>query len=116
MIVKQRSNWASRRARTDSRERLLKARDVAQLLGLEVATVVDHAQAGDLPGFRLYGRKGGPLRFKRSEIERVLETWRFGADTPSDNSKAPAARERSGADTGGVSDATRTLRPVGERE
>ena len=54
-------------------ERLLKARDVAELLGLEVATVVDRFQAGDLPGFRLYGRKGGPLRFRASEIEAWLE-------------------------------------------
>jgi predicted DNA-binding transcriptional regulator AlpA len=56
-------------------ERLLKARDVADLLGLEVATVVDRFQRGDLPGFRLYGnRPGSPLRFRLSEIEAWLET------------------------------------------
>ena len=54
-------------------EPLLKARDVAELLGLDVKTVVEHFQHGDLPGFRLYGRKGGPLRFRASEIDAWLE-------------------------------------------
>lgn len=55
-------------------EALLKARDVALLLGLEVGTVLDRFEAGDLPGFRLYGRKGGPVRFRASEIEAWLDT------------------------------------------
>jgi integrase len=40
-------------------EPLLTAAEVAELLGLSPATVLDRFQAGDLPGFRLFGRKGG---------------------------------------------------------
>jgi Helix-turn-helix domain len=46
-------------------EQLLKTRDVATLLGVETGTVYDYWERGELPGFRLGGRKGGPLRFRR---------------------------------------------------
>jgi predicted DNA-binding transcriptional regulator AlpA len=87
-------------------EQLLKARDVAQLLGLEMGTVLDRFEAGDLPGFRLYGRKGGPVRFRLSEINDWLDRYcRHG------NIDAPAARQRPGADTEeGAFDARPTLR------
>ena len=54
-------------------EPLLKAREVARLLGLEMGTVLDHFEAGELPGFRLWGRRGGPVRFRRSDVEAWLE-------------------------------------------
>jgi len=59
-------------------DRLLGARELADLLGLSPATVLDWFEAGRLPGFRLGGRKGGPVRFRRSEVEGVLEEWRCG--------------------------------------
>jgi hypothetical protein len=59
-------------------ERLLTASEVAGLLRLSPATVLDRWEAGDLPGFRLFGRKGGPVRFRLSEIEATLEQWRDG--------------------------------------
>lgn len=59
-------------------ERLLTARELAEILGLSSATVLDRFEAGDLPGFRLFGRKGGPVRFRESEIETVLAGWRIG--------------------------------------
>jgi hypothetical protein len=59
-------------------ERLLTAAEIADLLSLSPATVLDRWQAGELPGFRLFGRKGGPVRFRLSEIEVVLEEWRDG--------------------------------------
>jgi predicted DNA-binding transcriptional regulator AlpA len=84
-----------RRARTAPRDaQLLKARDVAHMLGLEVGTVIDHAQNGDLPCFRLYGRKGGPLRFRRSEIEAIVETWRIAAGDGTPTILRPFDRER----------------------
>ena len=55
---------------------LLRAREVAELLGLSPATVLDHFERGDLPGFRLFGKKGGPVRFRLSEIEAQLARWR----------------------------------------
>jgi excisionase family DNA binding protein len=58
-------------------ERLLTAREVAELLGLSTATVLDWFEAGRLPGFRLGGRKGGPVRFRREEVEAVLD-WHCG--------------------------------------
>lgn len=57
-------------------ERLLTANELAELLSLSPATVLDRWQAGDLPGFRLFGRKGGPVRFRLSEIEACLAEWR----------------------------------------
>ena len=59
-------------------ERLLTARELADLLGLSTGTVLDYFEAGRLPGFRLGGRKGGPVRFRQSEVEAVLEGWRCG--------------------------------------
>ena len=32
--------------------------------------------------FRLFGRKGGPVRFRESEILETLEAWRFGGVDP----------------------------------
>ena len=57
---------------------LLTAVEVSELLGLSSGTVLDRFERGDLPGFRLFGRKGGPVRFRLSEIEEMLEAWRCG--------------------------------------
>jgi excisionase family DNA binding protein len=59
-------------------EPLLTAAELADCLGLSPATVVDWAEDDRLPGFRLGGSKGGRLRFRLSEVEAVLESWRFG--------------------------------------
>lgn len=61
-------------------ERLLTARELAELLGVTAGTVVDWAEANPpkIPGFKLGGAKGGRLRFRASEVEAVLESWRFG--------------------------------------
>lgn len=59
-------------------ERLLTARELADLLGISPGTVLDWFERGDLPGFRLLGRKGGPVRFRESEVLTALERWRFG--------------------------------------
>jgi predicted DNA-binding transcriptional regulator AlpA len=95
-------------------ERLIKARDVAVLLGVEVGTVWDYWERGDLPGFRLGGCKGGPLRFRETEIVEWLETTCRGGTVPFDNRNGPAALSRPGPGTGGRSShAPRILRPVG---
>jgi predicted DNA-binding transcriptional regulator AlpA len=57
-------------------DRLMTAVQVGDLLGLSPATVLDRWQAGDLPGYRLWGAKGGPVRFRESEIRELLEEWR----------------------------------------
>ena len=59
-------------------EPLLTARELGELLGLSMGTVLDWWERGDLPGFRLGGRKGGPVRFRESEVMAMLETWRGG--------------------------------------
>jgi excisionase family DNA binding protein len=60
-------------------ERLLTARELADLLGLSTGTVLDRFEAGDLPGFRLYGgRVGAPVRFRWSEVAAMLEAGRCG--------------------------------------
>ncbi len=59
-------------------EPLLTARQVAALLGLAPGTVLDKFEAGELPGFRLGGRVGSPVRFRWSEVEGWLEQGRCG--------------------------------------
>jgi excisionase family DNA binding protein len=59
-------------------ERLLTARELAEILGVSADTVLDRFERGELPGFRLWGVKGGPVRFRLSEVEMALEAWRFG--------------------------------------
>lgn len=56
-------------------ERLLTAREVAELLLLSPATVLDWFEAGELPGFRCKGRVGAPVRFRESRILELIEEW-----------------------------------------
>lgn len=56
-------------------ERLLTAREVAELLGLSPATVLDWHEAGRIPSFKL---PTGPVRFRASEVEAWLEEHRRG--------------------------------------
>jgi excisionase family DNA binding protein len=76
-------------------EKLLKARDVAELLGLEMGTVLDRFQRGEIPGFRL-GGKGGPVRFRLSEIEEWLETSCRPTTIRGPYRNGPATRQRPG--------------------
>jgi excisionase family DNA binding protein len=59
-------------------EPLLTARQVADVLGLSPATILDRFQRGELPGFRVGGRVGDPVRFRWSELEAWLEAGRVG--------------------------------------
>jgi excisionase family DNA binding protein len=59
-------------------ERLLTARELADVLGLSPATVLDRFEREELPGFRLGARVGSPVRFRWSEIETWLEGGRRG--------------------------------------
>jgi excisionase family DNA binding protein len=59
-------------------EPLMRARDVAELLDVSADTVLDWFEAGRLPGFRLTGRVGSPVRFRESEVLAALESWRCG--------------------------------------
>jgi predicted DNA-binding transcriptional regulator AlpA len=96
-------------------EHLLKTRDVAALLGVEMGTVYDYWEAKLLPGFRLGGRERGPLRFRSDEIEAVLESWR-GGTLPPVHMNGPAHLQVPGPGTGGKAPyAPRTLRPVNGR-
>jgi excisionase family DNA binding protein len=51
-------------------DRLLKAREVAELLGLSPATVLDWFESGRLPGFKLSSRA---VRFRESEVLAWLD-------------------------------------------
>jgi hypothetical protein len=57
-------------------ERLVTAAELGELLGLSAGAILDRFERGDLPGFRLFGRKGGPVRFRPSEILDALDGWR----------------------------------------
>jgi predicted DNA-binding transcriptional regulator AlpA len=64
---------------TSPSEPLLTARELGEHLGLSTATILDRFERGDLPGYRLFGRKGGPVRFRESEIEAVITSWLVNA-------------------------------------
>lgn len=59
-------------------ERLLRAREVAELLGISPSTVLDWWEAGRLPGYRL-GEKGAPVRFRESDLLAWLDGCRVEA-------------------------------------
>jgi excisionase family DNA binding protein len=61
-------------------EPLLTAREVAEILGLSPATVLDKFEAGELPGFKLGGGRAAPVRFRSSELEGWIEACRRGPD------------------------------------
>jgi excisionase family DNA binding protein len=70
-------------------EPLITARELGEHLSLSASTVQDMWERGELPGYRLggsrsdkLGRPTGPLRFRLSEVEAVLATWREGAPAP----------------------------------
>ena len=67
-------------------EPLLTARDLGELLGFSAATIVDWAEAGKVPAFKI----GGRLRFRESEVLAWLETQRASA-----GGEAPATPQRS---------------------
>ena len=49
-------------------ERLLTARELAELLGFQAGTIVDWAEAGKIPSYKL----GGRLRFRESDVVEWL--------------------------------------------
>ncbi len=55
-------------------EPLLNARQLGQVLGFSASTIVDWAEAGKIPAFKI----GGRLRFRASEVEAWLEERRRG--------------------------------------
>jgi excisionase family DNA binding protein len=71
-------------------ERLLTARELAELLGFAPATIVDWAEARKIPSFKL----GGRLRFRLSEVEVWLEEQRGGLNGRSVSPNPPLARRR----------------------
>ena len=75
-------------------ERLLTARELAEVLGLSTSTVLDRFETGHLPGFRLFGKKGGPVRFRLSEIEVALEGWRVNGRAPEEKRQPPLVSAR----------------------
>ena len=58
-------------------DQLLTAREVADLLGFAADTIVDWAEAGTVPAFKV----GGRLRFRESEVLGWLETRRLNGRT-----------------------------------
>jgi excisionase family DNA binding protein len=55
-------------------EHLLTARELGEQLGFSAGTIVDWAEAGKIPSFKI----GGRLRFRQSEVEAWLEERRQG--------------------------------------
>ena len=72
-------------------DRLLRAREVADLLGLSPATVLDWFEDGRLPGFKLSSRA---VRFRESEVMAWLEERRV---THCDTQKVSLAVDRTEA-------------------
>jgi excisionase family DNA binding protein len=71
-------------------ERLLSARELAEVLGFAAGTVVNWAERGDVPAFKI----GGRLRFREAEVLEWLEARRVNGPrvTGGEVSPAPTAR------------------------
>lgn len=83
-------------------DRLLRAREVAELLGLAPATVLDWFESGRLPGFKLSSRA---VRFRESELVDWLETRRpNGPGAEGERVTDPLANTRPAWDSRGVTD------------
>jgi excisionase family DNA binding protein len=75
-------------------DRLLRAREVAVLLGVSPATVLDWWEQGKLPGYRLSSRA---VRFRESEVLGWLATRRVnGPGARGEVSPAPSANPARG--------------------
>lgn len=59
-----------------SLEPLLTASQVAEIVGFAPGTVVDWAERGEVPSFKV----GGRLRFRESEVAEWLERRRRGPE------------------------------------
>src|SRR5437667_8595644 len=59
-------------------EPLLTAQQLGALLGFAPGTIVDWAEAGKLPAFKI----GGRLRFRLSEVEAWIEEQRHESSPP----------------------------------
>jgi excisionase family DNA binding protein len=68
-------------------ERLLTARQLADLLGFTAATIIDWTEAGKIPAFKL----GGRLRYRESEVLAWLERQRVGSGAGGEVSPTPTA-------------------------
>ena len=72
-------------------ERLVTAREVGDYLGFKASTIVDWAEAGKVPAFKV----GGRLRFRTSEVEAWLDGCRLigpggGGEAPTTPRNRPA--------------------------
>jgi excisionase family DNA binding protein len=54
-------------------DRLLTAREVAELLGFSVDTVLRWTREGKLRGYRISGTKHGRLRYIENDLEALLD-------------------------------------------
>jgi excisionase family DNA binding protein len=73
-------------------EALLTARQVAELLGVSVGSLLRWARAGQVPATKL---PSGAVRFRPEEIDRWLETRAMAGDGTEEVSPAPdATRQR----------------------
>jgi predicted DNA-binding transcriptional regulator AlpA len=59
-------------------ERLLTARELADVLGLSPATVLDRFEPATFRASSCSAARASPVRFRESKILAALEKWRFG--------------------------------------
>jgi excisionase family DNA binding protein len=57
-------------------DRLLTARELAERWSLSADTILDRWQRGEIPGYRIGGKAGSPVRFRESDIDALEESWR----------------------------------------
>jgi predicted DNA-binding transcriptional regulator AlpA len=76
--------------------RLYTAAELAEILGLSANAILNRWQRGDLPGFRLFGVKGGPVRFRGSDLNRWLDARVGPAGGGEVGTRAPRSRRPTG--------------------
>jgi excisionase family DNA binding protein len=60
-------------------DRLLTARELAERWSLSADTILDRWQRGEIPGYRIGGKVGSPVRFRESDVLALEESWRRDA-------------------------------------
>lgn len=75
-------------------ERLLTAREVADLLGVSRETVLRYTRRGDLRGIRLPGTVRGRLRYREEDFEAFLQAGDTAGDGTREVSPTRTAAHR----------------------
>lgn len=56
--------------------RFLKARDIAEMFGMDIDTVREKTATGEIPGFKTGKARNSPYRYDPVQIELLIARWK----------------------------------------